>query len=439
MPSNLKFSDTSIYDEIYGYIDLTEMELRIIDTPLFQRLNNIKQLGMTYRVFPGAQHTRFSHSLGVMYLIDKMAQNLRLCLEDRKKLRLASLLHDIGHYPLSHTTEVVFTDHNKIEDAKHEKFGAHLINNSSITDILKKNYSEKDILEISSIIQGTSDNPLFNQMMSSELDADRLDYLLRDASHTGVAYGRIDLNRIIHTLDLDTNNYLSIKEEGKHAAEGYIISRYLMWATVYTHRTTSGFDEMIQHIFPRMVEPQYTSFEELKKIDEAQIVEFDDNYIFSKIHENCRSEDDKYLSELCNMFVNRDHLILAADGKLLSEDKEAQENYYHLDAYKSESHIEKLSEICGVDKKWIFHNNSKTQLPTLKPIIEKYIKEEKVEEVEMQKLLRIKQNDGTSFPLIWDKSSIVYALQDLSLDVVRIFTKKGFESRLKDGIEEHWK
>lgn len=438
MSSNLEFSDTSIYDEIYGYINLTELELDIIDTPLFQRLNNIKQLGMTYRVFPGAQHTRFSHSLGVMYIIDNISQTLGLCLENRKKLRLAALLHDIGHYPFSHTIEVVLTDHNKIEDAKHEKFGAYLINSSSITDILKQNYSQKEILEISSIIQGSSDNPLFNQILSSELDADRLDYLLRDATHTGVAYGRIDLNRIIHTLSLDNNNYLSIKEEGKHAAEGYTIGRYLMWATVYTHKTIAGFDELVQHIFPHIAESYYKSIDELVKLDEEEIVKFDDSYIFSKIHEYCRKNEDKYLSELCNMFVKREHLILVAEGKILIGDRKAQEKYYNLDSYKHEFQIDKLSEISGIDKNWIFHNNSSTQLPTFKPIIEKYISGEEVEEKEMQKLLRIKRKDGTSSPLLYDVSSIVYTLKDLSLDVVRIFTKKKFESRVKNGIEKHW-
>jgi hypothetical protein len=438
LSSGLKFSGTSIYDEVYGYIDTTELELQIIDTPLFQRLNHLKQLGMTYRVFPGAHHTRFSHSLGVMYIIDKMSQNLGLCSEDQEKMRIVALLHDIGHYPFSHTIEVVLTNHNKNENATHEKFGTHIINNSTIKDILKENYSDEDILKISSIIEGSSSSPLNNQMMSSELDADRLDYLIRDAMHTGVAYGRIDLDRILHTLALDEEGYLSIKEEGKHAAEGYIIGRYLMWATVYTHKTIAGFDEIIQHLYPLIVSSEYTSIEELEKLSEEELTKFDDAYVLSKIHENCRNEKNEYVSDLCKRFVRRDHLELVDEAKMLSADKEAQQKYYRLDAYQYPVQLKALSEISGVDENWIFHNNSSTQFPSLKPIIEKTISGEEAEGKEMQKLLRIKKDDKT-IPLVNDNSSIVYNLKDLSFDVVRIFSKnKEFKSKLLSGIGKQW-
>jgi len=227
--SSLKYSDTSIYDEIYGYIPITEIELKIIDTPVFQRLNHIRQLGTAYRVFPGAQHTRFSHSLGVMYIMDRMitSKNLegRINEDERQRLRLAALLHDVGHYPLSHIIETVMTDHNLKKERKHERFGEYVVTHSSIKDILSEQYNPE---EITDIFTGESSEPLFNQLMSSDLDADRIDYLLRDSVHTGVAYGKFDLNRLMHTLNLDKNGLLCIESGGRHASEGYIVGRYLM-------------------------------------------------------------------------------------------------------------------------------------------------------------------------------------------------------------------
>ena len=432
-------SDTPIYDELYGYIDTTPLELEIIDTALFQRLNHIKQLGMAYRVFPGAQHTRFSHSLGTMHLMDRMARSLELPKEEREKLRLAALLHDVGHYPFSHTLETVFTNHHKNEDATHEKLGAFVINQTEIKDkLLANGYSKSDILEIISIIQGNSANVLHNQLMTSELDADRLDYLLRDSASTGVVYGKVDLNRIMHTLALDNEGYLSIEEGGKGSAEGYIVSRYLMWATIYTHKATAGFDELVQHMYPLIADTKYLGFDNIKKLSAEEFVAFDDSYVLSKIHEAYRKKDGSYLSELSRKFIEREHLELVDQQKMLTDDREAAKRYNQLDAFGSENHLKALSTSSGVDENWIFHNNSNTALPTLRPILEKYLAGEKPEDKEMQKALRIRK-DGTSLPLSQDKNSIVYSLQDLSLDVVRLFTKdKKFATRLREVLETYW-
>lgn len=438
MGDDLEYSDTSVYDEVHGYINLTQEELSVIDTPLFQRLNHIKQLGMAYRVFPGAQHTRFSHSLGVLHIMDRMARRLKIDIEDRKKLRLAALLHDIGHYPFSHCVEVVMTNHGRNEDAKHEAFSAHLIRESSLKDRLP-NFSKNDLSEVADIVQGRSGTPLHNQMMSSELDADRLEYLIRDSLNTGVAYGRIDIERILHTLALDNEGFLCVNEDGLHAAEGYIIGRYLMWATTYTHRAIAGFDELVQHAYPLQVEPKYCSIEELKRLSEEELVLFNDSYILTKIYSGCSKTDEPYLKELCDMFVSRTHLDMVAEGQVLSRDPAAEKHYHRLDSYSVSHQVKTLSEISKVPVDWIFHNNSETQMPTLKPFVEKYTVRDNSHEREWQRLLRIRGKDGNSIPLVSDPRSIVSSLQDLSLDIVRIFTKTKYEDQLRRGIEEHWK
>lgn len=231
MTNDLDWSDTSIYDEVHGYIPLTNIELIIVNHPLFQRLNHTKQLGNTYRVFPGAQHTRFSHSLGVMHLIDRMMCSKGVGITDsdeRQKVRLAALLHDIGHYPFSHALESIFSKNGTLSEGKHENFGAYLLKNTSLKDLLNSFNPE----EISAIFRCRSGDTLYNQLISSELDADRADYLLRDSLHTGTVYGRFDINRIMHTLRVSENGLLGIHEEGIGAADGYVIGRYLMWTTV---------------------------------------------------------------------------------------------------------------------------------------------------------------------------------------------------------------
>jgi HD superfamily phosphohydrolase len=431
--THLQFSDTSIYDEIYGYIPLTQIELQLVNHVLFQRLNNIKQLGAAYRVFPGAQHTRFSHSLGVMYTMDRMvtSPNLvaQISVEDRQKLRVAALLHDIGHYPFSHVTETVMTEHQTIGERKHEKLSEYIIAKSSVADILKKN--GLDPLEVGQIITGQSSETLFNQLMSSEIDADRIDYLMRDSVHTGVAYGRFDINRLIHTLSLDKSEQLCVEKSGMHAAEGYVIGRYLMWAVVYTHRVTNAFEELIENIYSKCVGSELPSFDQIHKLiakDESIFARFDDNAIFRIIH---KGASDKTVNEMCDMFLNREVLAVAKEAQEISEDGKGEKGYFLLDEFRKDERMQELAKKSEIPREWIFHSSSRTQLPSLKPFVEKTPIEEEQKGREMSKAIRMVDEKGNSVPLASTKNSIVYYLRNMSLDKVRIYTREGFCNALE--------
>jgi len=395
--SRLDFSDTSIYDEIYGYIPLTNVELKLVNHHLFQRLNHIKQLGTAFRVFPGAQHTRFSHSLGVMRIMDEMTKSKNLAensiiLKNRQKLRVAALLHDIGHYPLSHVTETIMTEQDTRDKQRHDKLGEHIITKSSIKDIMEKN--SIDPSEIGQIITGQHPEPLFNQLMSSELDADRIDYLLRDSIHTGVAYGRFDLDRLIHTLTLDKNNQLCIERSGMHAAEGYVVGRYLMWAVVYTHTVINAFEELIQEICRRQLGSAFPIFEQIKnwiEEDESKFVNFDDNAIFRIIQDKV---DDKMTAELRRMLQERKPLVVAREAQWLSEDGVEEKEYFLLDQYRKRSKVDELSKKSDVPAEWIFHNSSRTNLPRLKPLLERPSIEVEETEREMTKVIRVADENG---------------------------------------------
>ncbi len=225
---------TSIRDPVHGTIVLDELETRIIDTPAFQRLRHIRQLGLTHLTYPGAHHTRFEHSLGALYLADRMARALGLPEEEVSRVRLAALLHDVGHMPFSHDSDEVVSP--KLGD--HEARGARMVRASPIADILSE---QEDPGRIASYMVGGS----FGQIIASDIGADRIDYLLRDAHYTGVAYGLIDWERIITTI-LWQDGKMALSEGGLQAAESLILARFSMFHTIYYHHSVRIARLMVQ-------------------------------------------------------------------------------------------------------------------------------------------------------------------------------------------------
>lgn len=229
-----------IKDEIHGNIEFDELETKIIDTKEFQRLRKIKQMAFTYLVYPGANHTRFEHSIGVMQLATRVCEKLGFDDEKTKKIRLFALLHDIGHIAFSHELEKV----SKPFLGAHEQIGDKKILNGELKDVIGENYDPKEIAGMEKTVEG--------RIVSSDLGVDRMDYLVRDAQNTGVAYGVIDIDRIIHTLELRKNE-LMINEGGLEAAESLLIARFMMFSTVYLHKTVRIAAAMFQRGFENAV------------------------------------------------------------------------------------------------------------------------------------------------------------------------------------------
>ncbi|MFH1785561.1 MAG: HD domain-containing protein [Candidatus Micrarchaeota archaeon] len=213
-----------IKDEIHGTIEFDELEERIIDSVHFQRLRRIKQMSITNLVYPGANHTRFEHSIGTAHLSKIIAQRVGLNEDEIRKVKLYGLLHDIGHTAFSHEGEDVVKKY--IGD--HEQIGRKKIIDGEIADILSENFKP---IEIADVVKSTN-----GSIIESDLGADRMDYLKRDALNTGVAYGIIDIDRIVHTIKMDKNQ-LYIEQGGLEAAENLLIARFMMFSTVYLHRT----------------------------------------------------------------------------------------------------------------------------------------------------------------------------------------------------------
>ncbi|MEM2940314.1 MAG: HD domain-containing protein [Thermoproteota archaeon] len=227
-----------IRDPVHKYIHITDVERSIIDTPVFQRLRRIKQMAGAHLTYPGALHTRFLHSLGAMFIASKMFSHLsnyypeQANKDDIQLVRLAGMLHDIGHGPFSHTFEEVLSEKRGVT---HENVGSMLISKTEIKDLISKAGFNADDVSSLSIGKNASRSRWFNQIISSYFDADILDYLPRDSFFTGVEYGLIDSERIIDSIMLWEDS-LAIDEAALYALESLFIARYMMFKAVYFHR-----------------------------------------------------------------------------------------------------------------------------------------------------------------------------------------------------------
>jgi len=223
-----------IKDPVHGYIEVPTPLVPLLDTEAVQRLRYIKQLGFVYLVYPGANHTRFEHSLGTMHLASLLARQLDLSKDDTLLVCTAALLHDIGHGPFSHASEKLRAEYGPFS---HDEIGPFLIT-PEISDILEENGT--DPKEIAGIVAG---NHRLAEIIHGDLDVDRMDYLLRDAHYTGVPYGNLDAGRLIQSL-VFTGDGLAIKESGIAAAESLLIARTLMGPSVYYHHVGRITEEM---------------------------------------------------------------------------------------------------------------------------------------------------------------------------------------------------
>jgi len=232
-----------IVDPIHQFINVYSHEIGVIDHPVFQRLRRIRQLAGAHLVYPGAQHSRFEHSLGTMHIASQAATILKeksyLGSDDLENLRLAALLHDIGHGPFSHLFEEVLQKRKKIS---HEQIGERIILKSEIGDLITKNGFSKPF--ISRLAFGNSKYQFMNEIISGGLSADMMDYLLRDGYFTGAEHARIDFKRIINSLDVHETK-LSLDKSALHSFESMMISRYQMFKAVYFHKTVRAAEVML--------------------------------------------------------------------------------------------------------------------------------------------------------------------------------------------------
>ena len=308
----------SVHNIIHLKTDSDEGQLlmRLIDASEFQRLRRIRQLGLAHFAYQGAEHSRFTHSLGVMHLatriLEKLQNRYSISDEDITAVRVGALLHDVGHGAFSHVIETIQNFH-------HEQFSIETIL-SSETEIgnILRDYSNDLPDKVASIIRGDFKPRALAQLVSSQLDADRMDYLLRDSLMTGAKYGIYDLEWIIKSLEIDEeNDRLYVAARGIYAVEDYLQARYYMFRQVYFHRTLRAAEAILRSMFKRALllfgeqnivwSAKGTAFEKFlsgKKLSLSEHLEVDDSDILFHVKQWQMSED-KILSDLSSRFLNR--------------------------------------------------------------------------------------------------------------------------------------
>jgi len=252
-----------VLDPVHGYIELDDFILDLLATSQVQRLRRVRQLGFSNLVYPGANHTRFEHSLGTMHLASLLIKNLDSVEEDKKiEIKTTALLHDIGHGPFSHVTENVI---DKYTRRRHEDIKDSL-GKGEIGEVLKK-YG----ISPGNIAKHVKGETSIGQIVSSEIDVDKMDYLVRDAHYTGVAFGVVDYNRLINKMDFHEDR-LVVEYGGLKAAESLLVSRFWMNTSVYYHHVTRIAESMCSRAVEYMIENQEIDPFSLRELDDIDLV-----------------------------------------------------------------------------------------------------------------------------------------------------------------------
>lgn len=378
-----------VLDNVHGFIYYTEAEEKIMNTLLFKRLQSIKQLSIVNWVFPGSEHTRYVHSLGVMYIADKIAVQLKLDMEDRKIVRLAGLLHDIGHYPLSHVCEFPYKKSlesfrddsfckninrkiklqidsmNDIPNSQymeqstgyhHEKIGAHIIcNNEEIRNIIVEECGETAPDIIADMITGNTERQntkhLLVQILHSELDADGIDYLMRDAMFSGTSFGAFELDQLIGCMEIgiyDGKQILCINSKGIAAADQYLINKFFSYSQVVFNKHISITEWMAEQIVNWMQKnnaffPKNKVLEEWVKSKRTatRYVAFTDNFFWASLQNildnPLRDTEPEFIKYFCGKLLSHTELEYEhnSEVKIVSNNiEEIKNELTNSDTYK---------------------------------------------------------------------------------------------------------
>ncbi|MEM1671797.1 MAG: HD domain-containing protein [Archaeoglobaceae archaeon] len=364
-----------IQDPVHGLIKLEKWQVSIIDTPQFQRLRRIKQLGFANLVYPGANHTRFEHCLGAMHLARILAKKLEMSDE----IVVSALLHDISHPPFSHSCEGIL----KAYGCGHEAIEFSI--RGELRDLIKE--LGFNIKRIADIVSGKTDS-----IVSGDIDVDRMDYLVRDSHYTGVAYGIFDISRLIEKIKFQ--NGIIVEEGGIKAAESLLISRFMMYPAVYYHHVCRIATKMFERAMERVIEAG---------LDPKRLFEIDD----CEAMELIRLHDPEFYEFLRNRKLFKRAVYVGRDSVDLKEILKLKEKRIE----------ERIAENAGVDRKYVI-----VDIPPIEDVREFRVRVEidgKIEKLE-------------------DVSKVVKALKDSWIDNWRfgVYTKKEYVERVRKSAVE---
>jgi hypothetical protein len=434
----------AIRDPVHNIIYFDKKEdaflLELMDTREFQRLRHIKQLGLSSFTYPGAEHTRFAHSIGVTHLTKRFVDKIRSLKEERLKtyideladyrrqLLAAALLHDVGHGPFSHALETT-------TGIKHERWTVEIINgDTEVNGVLRKHGI--DPAEITDIIQRTHRSKAAVKLLSSQLDADRVDYLLRDSKMTGAGYGSFDLEWLINVLrigehygvvevGLDLNKGLSI-------AEDFVMARYYMYKNVYFHKTTRSAELIVDRIFKRAMELFHAKDDHLDLPEDLAAVlrcsgqtdkalghylNLTDHTAWYCFH-LWRNHPDEILSDLCNRMLKRNFFKV-----LMTGERDELEVYEQVRSYFGDELYVSY---------YFAKDDAKSSSYKDSYILQKQMPGEKQEEREASEYILLYDDQGFGTELS-NKSEILNAIRNKPISIRRLFMPKEHSVKIFGG------
>jgi HD superfamily phosphohydrolase len=344
-----------ITDPVHRYISFSAVERDLIDTSVFQRLRRIRQLAGAHLVYPSAQHSRFEHSLGTMHVAGYAGESLLrkgfIDNEDNlQELRLAALLHDVGHGPFSHLFEEVLESKCKMT---HEDIGKKVILESEIGDVLSRHgFTPSDICRLSF---GESKSSFLNEIIAGSLSADIMDYLPRDSLFTGAEYGKIDYHRLIASFEVVASGHLAINKSALYSFESMLISRYEMFKAVYFHKTVRSAEVMLLHSIA-----QADNYLQITKISLDKFLNLTDEITLEQI---CSFNRDENASKLAKDYRDRRLLKCVYEKFLHKRDR----LYNKMSTTTLEELRLRISNVAGVHENTVFVDASRAPSVPLTP------------------------------------------------------------------------
>jgi uncharacterized protein len=460
-----------IYDPIYGFVTITNLEWEIIHTPFYQRLRWIKQLGFSSYTFPGAEHSRFGHSIGVMHnahciltSIGRSVADAKLfddeTLDDaslfHKSLRVAALLHDLGTFCFSHTTEMAYIKYGDTTNEKnskghpddHEHLGSYIIKNTNyeggITHCLNK--FGLDPQKISDLVKGISPSKLANQILHAEVDCDRMDYLLRDAHYTGLKYGAYDRDYLLHhfqAVSIGEEEVLAVKHNALHCVEDFLMARFAWYSQVVRSARGAKFDaiaeEITFHLLEKGLMHTYSDLLDMVKNDPYKFYTFNDQYFMTLVHKlYTGGELDKYvrIKDMAHsiLFERSPKTVRCVEfnQRILDQDDIAGNKKIIKKAKDKVAEIRDVLKKKGTDKDWVLDD-----IPTRK-IIFVQSKKSIIKNTNSPNILlerdpaKILTSNGDVKLLADVENSIIYKLQNSYNFVPNVFCSSSAYQILQD-------
>jgi len=468
-----------IADPIHGAIALTKLELSIASCTAFQRLRNIKQLGLGFLVYPASDYSRFEHSIGVCHVTGLILSALKdidkkISDEEIQLYRLAGLFHDIGHYPFSHAIEFGLEEYYSslllekkgnginINNSKpvnidryfsHERVGKEILEKDpNITRILKEHgiYPR----EVYSIFLREKP-PRFSNLISSDLDADRIDYLLRTAHHAGLPYGSIDVNYLLSQIRLDGNNNICLTSKALRTAEHLLLSRYFDYQQISFHKTVAGLEEVLKDLVSILLKKGYleiTAKIVTELIESGEWQFFDDQRIINLIRDLYVTETDEHVKNKAACVLYRHPPKLIVEYETLGRIEEETKSNFTSGLKLLYSLIPKIEEKFDISQDCIYiwkkSGTKLTKIGSYLPVTDIHGDNKDLDNLEQA--IRILNRDGTtSTPIMSLNYSLMHILSQYALYSYRLYvllTPKqiGLREEITDFVKTemshiHWK